>query len=370
MNLPSTTTTRQPAGGGNTVIDAVKDEPPRPSDDLDVSRLDRWMATAVEGYAGPLKVLRFAGGQSNPTYQLRTPGARYVLRRKPPGQLLASAHAIDREYRVMHALGVAGFPVPRTYALCDDTGVIGSPFYVMAMVEGRILWDGRLPDMPPAERRAIYEAEIDTLAQLHRIDPVAVRLGDFGRPGNYFARQVARWSKQYRESGGPRDAALDRLVAWLPEHLPAERAPRIVHGDYRLDNMVLDAGSPRVAAVLDWELSTLGDPLADLTYFLMPWATPAHERGSLAGLDLPALGIPTLEEASSRYLRATGDRLQAPLQWYLAYNLFRLAAILHGVAARGRAGNANNARAGLAQERVGPLAQTAWSFAREAGARA
>lgn len=350
------------------MLDSVRAEPPRPTDDIDAARLAEWMKHAVEGFAGPLEVLRFAGGQSNPTYQLRTPGRRYVLRRKPPGRLLASAHAVDREYRVMRALGGAGFPVPRAYALCEDKSVIGSVFYVMAMVEGRILWDGRLPDCTTAERRAIYEAEIDTLATLHRLDPHAIGLGDYGHPGNYFARQLKRWSRQYVESDGPRYAEMDRLIAWLPEQLPPDRPPRIVHGDYRLDNMVFDQCAPRVVAVLDWELSTLGDPIADLTYLLMHWVTPTHERNSLAGLAPGERGIPTMDEMLGRYLAATGDRLDAPIDWYLAYNLFRFAAILHGVAARGRAGNANNARARLAQQRVGPLAEAAWRLARKVGA--
>nr|WP_286207805.1 phosphotransferase family protein [Hephaestia sp. MAHUQ-44] len=337
---------------------------------MDTVRLAEWMKDAIDGFAGPLTVLRFAGGQSNPTYQLHTPAQRYVLRRKPAGRLLASAHAVDREFRVMEALGRAGFPVPRAYALCESEAVIGSVFYVMAMVDGRILWDGRLPDATPDERRAIYTAEIDTLAALHRIDPQAIGLADYGRPGNYFARQLKRWTTQYVESSGPRYDTMDRLIAWLPTHLPADRPARIVHGDYRLDNMVLHPTEPRVLAVLDWELSTLGDPIADLTYLLMHWVTPPHERGSLSNLDLEALGIPTLDEMLSRYLTTTGDRLGAPLEWYLAYNLFRFAAILHGVAARGRAGNANNARAGLAQTRVGPLAEAAWRFAQKLGSEA
>lgn len=350
------------------VADVVHNEPPRPTAELDAIALAKWMKDAVEDFASPLEVLRFAGGQSNPTYQLRTPGQRYVLRRKPPGRLLASAHAVDREYRVMAALGRTGFPVPRAFALCEDESVIGSVFYVMAMVDGRILWNGRLPDSSPAERQAIYAAEIDTLAALHRVDPVEAGLGDFGRPGNYFARQLARWTKQYLQSDGPRHEAMARLIDWLPLDLPAERPARIVHGDYRLDNMVLHPTEPRVIAVLDWELSTLGDPIADLTYLLMHWVTPAHERGSLAAIDLATAGIPTIDEMLERYLAATGDQLGAPLPWYLAYNLFRLAAILQGVAARGRAGNANNARAGLAQGRVGPLADAAWRFAQQAGA--
>lgn len=349
-------------------MDSVRNEPPGPTQDLDAVRLAEWMQAAVPGFSGPLEILRFAGGQSNPTYQLRTAGQRYVLRRKPTGQLLDSAHAIDREFRVMQALGKTAFPVPRAYALCEDTAVIGSEFYVMEMVDGRILWDGRLPDLAPAERRAIYEAEIDTLAALHQVDPAAVGLSDFGRPGNYFGRQLARWSKQYQQSDGPRTEAMDRLIDWLPRHLPSDRPVRIVHGDYRLDNMVLHAKEPRVIAVLDWELSTLGDPIADLTYLLMHWVTPAHERNSLSGLDLEAAGIPALDAMLQRYLAATGNQLGAPLEWYLAYNLFRLAAILNGVAARGRAGNANNARANLAGARVGPLADTALRFAQAAGA--
>jgi aminoglycoside phosphotransferase (APT) family kinase protein len=326
------------------------------------------MQAEVGSYVGPLSVERFPGGQSNPTFKLITPGRRYVLRRKPPGEVLASAHAVDREFRVLAALGAAQFPVPRVFGLCADEAVIGSMFYVMELVDGRILWDGRLPDMRPAERRAIYEAQLDTLAALHSLDPVAIGLEGFGKPGNYFARQVARWTKQYRASDAPRLNDMELLIAWLPESVPPEAPARVVHGDYRLDNMVLDADAPRVKAVLDWELSTLGDPIADLTYWLMHWVTPAHERNSLSGLDLGALGIPSHGEALARYLGRTGLKLKRPLEWYLAYNLFRLAAILQGVAGRAKLGQANNERALQAQGRVAPLAAAAWSFAQQAGA--
>lgn len=349
-------------------MDVVVNEPPRPTTELDTKRLEAWLSRTIDGFVGPVEALRFSGGQSNPTYLLKTPRRDYVLRSKPPGRLLASAHAVDREYRAMLALGQAGFPVPKVYGLCEDDAVLGRAFYVMEMVEGRILWDGRLPGFSPLERRAIYEAQIDTLAALHRLDPMTVGLGEHGRPGNYFERQLARWSKQYLDSDGPRDDGMDRLIAWLPAGAPPERPARIIHGDYRLDNMVLDPKQPRVIAVLDWELSTLGDPIADLTYLLIHWVTPAHERNSLSGLDIDVLGIPTQQAMVQRYLAATGDTLGAPLEWYLSYNLFRLAAILHGVAARDRAGAANNSRAKLAQNRVGPLAKAAWDIATTLGA--
>jgi aminoglycoside phosphotransferase (APT) family kinase protein len=350
-------------------IDEVKAEPAQPTKELDSLRLSEWMKVAVDGFTPPLEVRRFAGGQSNPTYMLHTPGQDYVLRRKPPGRLLASAHAVDREYKVMHALEGAGVPVPRTYALCEDESVIGSVFYIMAMVDGRILWNGRLPDSDPAERRAVYEAQVDTLAALHRVDSAEVGLADFGRPGNYFARQLSRWTRQYVESTGPRHEAMDRLIDLLPRHLPPDRPARIVHGDYRLDNLILHPTEPRVLAILDWELSTLGDPIADLTYFLMHWVTPDHERNSLANAS-PESGIPALTEMLDRYLAATGNELGAPLEWYLAYNLFRFAAILHGVAGRANAGNANNPRGQLAHARVGPLAEMAWQQARKLGSAA
>ena len=340
---------------------------PTPSQDLEGMALESWLKHNIEGYAGPLEVRRFAGGQSNPTYQLLTPGLRYVLRRKPAGDLLRSAHAVDREFRVIRALSAAGYPVPRALALCEDNDVLGSMFYVMEMVEGRVLWDGRLPGMAREARTAIYEAQIDVLAQLHALDPKALGLADYGAPGNYFARQVDRWTKQYRASTTVAIPVMDRLAEWLPQGLPPECAPRLLHGDFRLDNMVFHPTKPEVVAVLDWELSTLGDPVADLTYLLMQWVMPPGERNSLLDVDLPALGIPTLEQCLARYAALTGVAVET-LDWCLAFNLFRLAAILQGVAGRHAAGNASSQKAAQAGERVRPLAETAWRFAVKAGA--
>ncbi|WP_334163744.1 phosphotransferase family protein [Phenylobacterium sp.] len=341
---------------------------PAPTDDLDGGRLESWLARAVEGYAGPLEVRRFAGGQSNPTYQLITPHRRYVLRRKPAGPLLRSAHAVDREFRAIRALRDAGYPVPQAFALCDDDSVIGSMFYVMEMVEGRILWDGRLPDATPTERAAIYDAQIQVLARLHVLEPQEIGLADFGPAGNYYGRQVARWTKQYRASEQDPIPEMDRLIDWLPRSLPPERPARVVHGDFRLDNMVFHPSEPRVVAVLDWELSTLGDPIADLTYLLMQWVMPPGERNSLLDADLAALGIPDVEACLARYGELTGQSVDS-LDWCFAYNLFRLAAILQGVAGRFLAGNASSERAARAAGRVRPLAMTAWQFALKAGAR-
>ena len=336
---------------------------------LDENRLSAWLAETVADYAGPLTVLQFKGGQSNPTYRLDTPGRSYVLRRKPFGPLLPSAHAVDREFRVISALHAAGFPVARAFGLCEDDSVIGSTFYVMEMVEGRILWDARLPDIPKAERRAIFEAEIDTLAKLHSFDPAAIGLGDYGKPGNYFERQIGRWTKQYRASEIDRTEEMDRLIEWLPRTIPQEEArTSIVHGDYRLDNIVFDADAPRIRAVLDWELSTLGDPLADITYFLMAWSMPPDGRSGLAGVDLAEHGIPTVEELFERYAKATGRTSMPDLNWYLAYNLFRFAAILQGIAGRVRDGTASSSEAVAMASRVVPLAQSAWGFAKKAGA--
>ena len=333
-------------------------------------RLKQWMEREIFDHEGPVSIDRFPGGQSNPTFRLSTLRRNYVLRRKPPGNLLHSAHAIEREYEVMTALGPCEFPVPQTYGICMDQTVIGSAFFVMELVDGRILWDPKLPDIESSERRAIYDAQIDTLAALHRIDPAEVGLAEFGRPGNYFARQVTRWSKQYQASSPPPDECMERLMAWLSETIPPETPPCIVHGDYRIDNLVLKPDRPEVAAVLDWELSTLGDPIADLTYFLMLWRVPPGERISMDTVDFETSGIPTMEDALDRYLSSTGRMLDRPVDWYIAFNLFRLAAILQGVAARAARGQANNERALSAQGRVGPLARVAWENARRAGAHA
>ena len=337
-------------------------------DRLDLDALARWMAANVAGFAGTLSYAKFAGGQSNPTYRLDTAGASYVLRRKPFGDLLPSAHAVEREYRVIAGLHPTGFPVPRPYGLCEDTGVIGAAFYVMEMVEGRTIWDGAMPGAAPAERRAHYEAMVDTLAALHRTDVAAAGLGDYGRPGNYFERQVARWTKQYRAAETERMEPVERLIEWLPRTVPEQTRTGIVHGDYRIDNMIFAPDAPRIVAVLDWELSTLGDPLADFSYFLMSWVTEPEGRSGVMGLTGPDTGIPTVEEVVARYCAATGRDGLPALDWYFAYNLFRLTGIVQGIKKRIEVGTASSAQAARAASRVGALAEAAWDFAVKAGA--
>ncbi|MFN0022334.1 MAG: phosphotransferase family protein [Parvularculaceae bacterium] len=336
---------------------------------FDEAALDRYMREHVANYEGPLTVQKFKGGQSNPTYLVTTPSQNYVLRRKPPGKLLPSAHAVDREYRVMAALGPLGFPVPKTYANCEDESVIGTAFFIMDFVEGRIFWDASLPGVAPVERRALFFELIDTVAALHRIDYKAAGLEDFGKPGNYFGRQIDRWSKQYLAAKTAEIPAMDRLIAWLPGAIPAEDATAIVHGDFRFDNVIVDAALPKARAVLDWELSTLGHPLADFTYFLMVWHFPPTIRGGLAGLDLASLGVPSLEEASRRYCDKTGRASLADFDFCLAYNMFRLASIAQGVYARALGGNASSPEGMKLGEQVAPLAAMAWHYAERAGAR-
>ena len=336
---------------------------------FDEGRLHEWMTANVDGFAGPLTVRQFKGGQSNPTYKLETPAQNYVLRRKPPGQLLKSAHAVDREYRVMTALHAAGFPAPRTFGLCTDDAVIGTWFYVMDCVDGRIVWDPTFPDVPRADRAAYFDAMNATIAQLHMFSPDAIGLGDFGRPGNYFARQIGRWSQQYQgDTDAGRFAAMDRLVEWLPAHIPPGDEVSVVHGDYRCDNMIFHPTEPRVVAVLDWELSTLGHPLADFSYHLMMYRMPPALTTGLTGLDLAALGIPDEAAYTAAYCRRTGRAGIAHMDFYIAYNMFRLAAILHGIRGRVVRGTAASAHAVASGEGVAPLAELAWEQAVKAGA--
>lgn len=326
---------------------------------FDERRLAEWMQANVDGFSGPLEVRQFKGGQSNPTYRLSTPTARYVMRRKPIGNLLPSAHAVDREFKVISALNKTKFPVPRAYALCTDEGVIGSMFYIMEMVEGRVLWDLSLPACAPSERYAIHMAALGTLAELHNTDYRAIGLAEFGRPGNYMARQISRWTKQYKASETHPIAAMERMIDWLPNTVPDDDQTSIVHADYRLDNMILHPTEPRVVAVLDWELATLGNPLADFTYVLMQWVT-----GSLANIpDLASHGIPTMNEYVAEYCRLTGRTELPDLNWYFSYNSFRLAGILQGIVGRVRDGTANSPQAAEMAERVPLLADAAWRFA-------
>lgn len=337
-------------------------------DRLDLGRLAGWMEAQVDGFAGPLSYAKFAGGQSNPTYRLDTPGRAYVLRRKPFGPILPSAHAVDREYRVIAGLHPTGFPVPRPYGLCEDETVIGAPFYVMEMVEGRTLWDGSMPGLAPAERTTHYHAMVDTLAALHTTDYQAAGLGDYGKPGNYFERQVARWTKQYKAAETEHMEPVERLIEWLPRTLPEQTGTAVVHGDYRVDNMIFAPAAPQVLAVLDWELSTLGDPLADFSYFLMSWVTQPEGRSGVMGMTGPDTGIPTIDEMTERYCAATGRDGVPDLNWYFAYNLFRLTGIVQGIKKRIQLGTASSAQAEKTVARVGALANAAWGFAVKAGA--
>lgn len=355
-----------PAADPQATFSGTREVDPRHA--LDVAALEAWMADHVADFAGPIALRQFKGGQSNPTYEVATPGRTYVLRRKPPGNLLPSAHAVDREFAVISALHAQGFPVARPHALCTDDAVIGSMFYVMDKVEGRVFWDLKLPGLEPAQRRAIYEAQTDTLAALHRFDPVEIGLADYGRPGNYFARQVGRWTKQYRASETGPIEAMDRLIAFLPESLPPDGPARIVHGDFRLDNLIVAPDGPDVRAVLDWELSTLGDPMADFSYLLIGWVIPASLRNGLGGADLDTLGIPSIEDTVARYAEKTGTAPPSNLDWLFAYNLFRLAAICQGIAGRVRDGTAASPQARSMAAQVEPLSTAAWSFARKAGA--
>jgi aminoglycoside phosphotransferase (APT) family kinase protein len=329
---------------------------------IDAARLDAWLREHVEGYGGTLEMAQFKGGQSNPTYRLSAGGRHYALRRKPPGKLLPSAHAVDREFRVISALHGVGFPVARPYALCEDDAVIGTAFYVMDCVEGRVLWDQALPGMTKPERRAIWEELNRVMALLHGIDYEAVGLSGFGKPGSYIARQVDRWTKQYRASETQKIEAMDRLMEWLPQNIPPGDETTVVHGDFRLDNTVFHPTEPRILAVLDWELSTLGHPLADFAYHAMSWHIPPGQFRGIAGLDFGALGIPTEREYVDMYCARTGrGRIDASTwDYYVAYNLFRLAAILQGIAKRVLDGTAASTHAAEAGQRAPLLAGLGW----------
>ncbi len=341
---------------------------PEGLDKLDESRLAAWMDANVAGFEGPLHLTKFKGGQSNPTYKITAHSGNYVLRRKPFGPLLPSAHAVDREYKVQAGLHKTGFAVAPQFGLCTDESVVGSWFYVMGMVDGRTIWDGAMPNDAPRYRRDTYDAMIDTLAALHNVPVAAAGLEDFGKPGNYFGRQVDRWTKQYKLAETETMDTMERLIAWLPATLPEQTRTAVVHGDYRIDNMIYARDRPEVLAVLDWELSTLGDPLADFTYVAMAWVTENAGRSGVMDLDRKALGIPELEEVIERYCAAT-ERTSVPdMNWYFAYNFFRLAGIIQGIKKRVMAGTASSPHARAMSERVQPLAEKAWEFAVKAGA--
>jgi aminoglycoside phosphotransferase (APT) family kinase protein len=338
---------------------------------FDTQALGNWLAQHVEDYPGGAPTVeQFKGGQSNPTFKLSAGGRHYVLRAKPgpAARLLPSAHAIDREFRVMDALHKAGFPVARQYALCLDESVIGRAFFVMEYVEGRVLWDQSLPGMTREQRAAIYDELNRVIAQLHTVDYTSIGLADYGKPGNYFARQIERWTKQYQASQTETIAAMDQLIAWLPQHIPPGIDSAIVHGDYRLDNMIFHPTEPRILAVLDWELSTLGHPAADFSYHCLSWHIPPGKFRGIAGLDLDGLGIPKLDDYIAAYSHRTGRTIRREdFDFYLAYNLFRLAGIMQGIMKRYVDGTASSAQALENGKAARPMAEMAWQFAQRAG---
>lgn len=351
--------------------DHLQPQPPPAHDDgIDLRRLASYLAAVIPDFTPPVTIRRFLQGQSNPTYLLQTAHAQYVLRRKPSGNLLPSAHAVDREYRVLAALGTAGFPVPRVYGYFEDSSIVETPFYIMAYVEGRIFWDARLPDQTAEARAAIYDSINATLAALHRIDYNALGLGDYGKAGNYFARQIGRWAKQYQASQTETIPEMDRLAAWLPTQIPNpdDQTTCIVHGDFGIYNLMFHPTAPRLLAVLDWEISTLGHPIADLVYTMMPYYSPiVVGGGTLIDQDLKALGIPSSDEFIQRYCERTGYPAIENIAYYRAYNLFRSAAIAQGIVGRVVTGNAANPRAQEIAAYVRPLATAAYREAQSAG---
>ncbi len=331
---------------------------------IDVGAVAQFCAEKIPDFKGPLEVRKFKGGQSNPTYLLKTPTRAFVLRRKPPGKLLPSAHAVDREFRVLSALHGQGFPVPKPHFYHEDEGPAGTPFFVMDFLEGRIFWDGTLPSQSPQGRTSLYLALIDTLASLHTVNVEAAGLSDYGKHGDYFGRQIRRWSRQYKDSETDPIPAMDELIDWLPKNLPDDDQTTIVHGDFRIDNVIFHSRDNRVIGVLDWELSTLGHPIADLSYFLMTWHFPPAVRSGLAGCDLAALGIPAAEALVERYCTRTGRTQMPDINFCLAYNMFRMAAIIQGVVRRALDGNASSAQALSFRDQVPTLAALALERAR------
>jgi aminoglycoside phosphotransferase (APT) family kinase protein len=327
-------------------------------------RLQDWLSREIDGFRGPARLQPFEGGQSNPTFLLDAPSGRYVLRRRPMGNILPTAHAVDREFRVLSALGATSVPVPRVLALCTDEAVLGSAFYVMEWVEGRVFWDPRLPDLEPAERYGIFASMNDTIAAIHGIDPASVGLDDFGRHGGYIDRQIRRWTQQYQASTTDPNMAMEELIRWLPTHKPADRAVTLVHGDYRLDNLLIHPTDPKVAAVLDWELSTLGDPIADFAYHMITWRIAPDLFRGLAGVDFSGLGIPSEELYLARYLETTGQERPQCWDFYIVLSLFRIAAILQGIARRAQDGTASDRHAHAVGAKARPLSELAWSIAR------
>jgi aminoglycoside phosphotransferase (APT) family kinase protein len=330
---------------------------------LDTERLLSWLAAHVDGLFGPLAIRRFEGGQSNPTFLVSAASGDYVLRRKPMGEVLPTAHAVDREFRVLSALAGTGVPVPRVHALCTDDRVIGSMFFVMDRVPGRVFWDPRLPELSREERTAIFASMNETIARIHSLDPMAIGLSDYGRHGAHIERQIARWSKQYRASETGPNPAMDRLMEWLPAHVPPDGETRLVHGDYRLDNLLIHPHEPRVVAVLDWELSTLGDPMADIAYQMMSWRLPPDVFRGLGGVDFAATGIPDETSYLSAYLARMGKARPEAWEFYIVLSLFRIAAILQGIARRAIDGSAADRNAEAVGAKARPISEIAWSIA-------
>ena len=332
---------------------------------FDVAALETWMRAHVDGFRGPLTVEQFKGGQSNPTFKLVTPTQTYAMRAKPgpAAKLLQSAHAIEREFKVMAALAKVDIPVAKMYALCEDESIIGRAFFIMECVDGRIMWNPALPGMTNSARSAIFDEMNRVMANLHQVDYAAIGLADFGKAGNYFERQISRWTKQYRASETGKIDAMDRLIEWLPQHIPPGDETHIVHGDYRLDNLIFHPTEPRILAILDWELSTLGHPLADFAYHCMTWHVPPNAFRGLAGIDLAALGIPDFNAYVATYCARTGRAGIDNFEYYLAYNLFRMTGILQGIMKRVVDGTAASEQAMAMGKAARPLAELGWTVA-------